>query len=88
MKIATDKLLHGLACFFISVIVFAVLFAFGWRGWATAVAFLLTAAVAAGKELYDKFHPDSHSAEWGDVIADGVGAFLALAAQLTIILTI
>ena len=40
------------------------------------------------EEGYDKFHPDSHSAEWGDVIADGVGAFLALAAQLTIILTI
>ena len=31
--------------------------------------------ITAAKELYDSRHPDRHSADWGDIGADAIGAF-------------
>ena len=87
MKIETDKILHALACFFVSVVVFVAMFAFGFRGWAVATAAIAAAVVGFAKELWDKMHPESHTAEWADIYADGVGALLALVAELVIVLT-
>jgi hypothetical protein len=33
--------------------------------------------IGGGKELYDHKHPDRHSADWGDIAADAVGAVSA-----------
>ena len=85
----SDLLLHALASFAVSVMAFAVLFtAWHLRGWAVAAALGAAALVGFGKELYDKLHPDTHTAEWADIIADGVGALGALIVELAIILSI
>ena len=43
-----------------------------WKPWQRV---LFNVGVIGGlKELYDHRHPGSHSAEWGDIAADAVGA--------------
>ena len=44
-----------------------------WKPWQRAL--FTTAVIGGGKEWYDARHPDKHTAEWGDVAADAVGAF-------------
>lgn len=46
-----------------------------WKPW-QRVLFNI-AAIGGGKEWYDSRHPDRHSADWGDVAADAVGAVSA-----------
>lgn len=49
-----------------------------FRKWKPWQRFLFTVGVIGGaKEWYDARHPDHHSAEWGDIGADAVGAFAA-----------
>lgn len=38
-------------------------------------ALFTTAVIGGGKEWYDHVHPEHHTAEWGDIAADAVGAF-------------
>lgn len=46
-----------------------------WKPWQRA---LFNVAVIGGtKEWYDSRHPDRHSADWGDIGADAVGALSA-----------
>lgn len=33
------------------------------------------AVIGGAKELYDHRNPNSHTAEWGDIGADAIGAF-------------
>ena len=44
-----------------------------WKPW-QRVLFNI-AVIGGGKEWYDSRHPDRHSADWGDIAADAVGAF-------------
>lgn len=43
-----------------------------WKPWQRVLANVTV--VGGGKELYDHKHPSKHSAEWGDIAADAVGA--------------
>ena len=43
-----------------------------WKPWQRAL--LNVAVIGAGKELYDRTHGGKF--DWGDMAADGVGAFL------------
>ncbi len=82
----TDKLLHFLACFAISMVAFAACHFFGLRGWAVAIAASVSLVAGFAKELYDIKHPDAHSAEWLDVVADCGGIVLAAILQIIILL--
>lgn len=82
----TDKLLHLLACFAVSTVVFAVCHFFNLRGWAMAIAASLSLLVGVAKEIYDAKHPEHHSAEWRDFIADCGGIVLAAIPQILILL--
>lgn len=82
----TDKLLHLLACFAVSMAVFSLCHFFGLRWWALATASAISLAVGIAKELYDKAHPDTHSAEWMDFVADCGGIVLAVILQILILL--
>lgn len=44
-----------------------------WKPWQRAL--FTTAVIGGGKEWYDARHPENHTAEWGDIAADAVGAF-------------
>ena len=43
-----------------------------WKPWQRAL--FVTGVIGGGKEWYDHNHPQSHSADWGDIAADAVGA--------------
>ena len=43
-----------------------------WKPWQRSL--FNVAVIGGGKEWYDSRH-DGHSAEWGDIAADAVGAF-------------
>ena len=44
-----------------------------WKSWQRVLFNVVV--IGGGKELYDSRHPDRHSADWGDIAADAVGAF-------------
>lgn len=44
-----------------------------WKPWQRAL--FNVAVIGGAKELYDHRHPNSHTAEWGDIGADAIGAF-------------
>lgn len=73
ISIPQDKLLHYNAIDLVASFSFAIFFLFlaYWPafGWANLVA----AVFAIGKEVYDAFHPDGHSVEWKDLVADFAG---------------
>lgn len=71
-----DKLYHTLVCF---VIVFVTaLFLPLW------LSVLIACFASVAKEVYDLENPDKHSAEWADLIADGVGILLGISLSLTL----
>lgn len=43
-----------------------------WRPWQRVLFNVIV--VGGAKEWYDSRHPNNHTAEWGDVAADAVGA--------------
>lgn len=43
-----------------------------WKPWQRVL--FTTAIIGGAKEWYDARHPDRHTAEWGDIAADFVGA--------------
>lgn len=61
----TDGLLHIGCSFFICLVVGAFL-----PIWAAAGITLL---IGVAKEIFDLLHPESHSAEWKDLICDAIG---------------
>ena len=46
-----------------------------WKPWQRSLFNVLI--IGGGKEWYDSRHPNNHSAEWGDIAADAVGAVSA-----------
>ena len=46
-----------------------------WKPWQRVLFNVVV--IGGGKEWYDARHPDKHSAEWGDIAADAVGAVSA-----------
>lgn len=44
-----------------------------WKPWQRAL--FTTAVIGGAKEWYDARHPQNHTADWGDIAADTVGAF-------------
>jgi hypothetical protein len=46
-----------------------------WKPWQRVLFNVVV--VGGAKELYDHKHPSNHSAEWGDIAADAVGAVSA-----------
>ncbi len=73
VSIPHDKLLHYSSEDMVASLAFAVIFLFTpfWDafGWANLVAICF----GVGKELYDAFHPEGHSVEWKDLVADLAG---------------
>ena len=67
--IPLDKTLHLLAGSTIAALVWP----FG--AWLAVVAVLVA---AVGKEVYDKLHPDKHTADIWDAVATVMGGFLML----------
>ncbi len=43
-----------------------------WEPWQRAL--FNVAVIGGGKEWYDHNHPGRHSADWGDIAADAIGA--------------
>ena len=70
--IPRDKLLHAGVSFLIELVLTAVLPS--WLPWMRAA--LNVILIGGGKEIYDKQHPDKHTADWLDLAADAVGAIL------------
>ena len=72
-QITRDKYTHAGVCYAIEYTLRDCKPFNRWKPWQRA---LFTAGViGGGKELYDARHPQSHSADWGDIAADAVGAF-------------
>lgn len=46
-----------------------------WKPWQRSLFNVLF--IGGGKEWYDSRHPNNHSAEWGDIAADAIGAVSA-----------
>lgn len=46
-----------------------------WKPWQRVLFNVVV--IGGGKEWYDSRHPSKHSAEWGDIAADAVGAVSA-----------
>ena len=44
-----------------------------WKPWQRVLFNVVV--IGGGKEWYDHVHPENHTAEWGDIAADAVGAF-------------
>lgn len=43
-----------------------------WKPWQRVL--FTTVVIGGAKEWYDHNHPSAHSAEWGDIAADAIGA--------------
>jgi hypothetical protein len=71
-----DKLKHFLAGYIIAAVATFLTDSLGLAG----VAVLLA---AAGKEVYDAFHPDKHQADWWDIVATLAG--WALVAVISVV---
>lgn len=72
MNIGNDKYLHASVSCMIEIALAMV-----FPSWSPVVRFLLNVLLfGCGKEFYDMKHPDKHSADYKDVIADAIGAFL------------
>ena len=71
--ITHDKYDHVSACYGIEMTLAQAKPFNKWKPWQRAL--FTTAVIGGGKEWYDARHPDKHTAEWGDVAADAVGAF-------------
>lgn len=65
-----DKILHFGVSFAIEFLFVFILGA--WPPWQRA--FINILFVGGGKELYDYKHPEHHSADWKDLVADAAGA--------------
>jgi hypothetical protein len=69
--INVDKLLHFLGGFIIAIVVSLL----GYP----LLALILAIVVATGKEIYDYYHPLTHTSDGLDLISTVVGGLVALA---------
>jgi uncharacterized protein YfiM (DUF2279 family) len=67
-----DKAQHIGVCYATELVLAEVKPFKKWKPWQRIL--FTTIVIGGGKEWYDSRHPDHHSAEWGDVAADFVGA--------------
>ena len=72
-QIQRDKYTHAGVCYAIEYTLKDVKPFNRWKPWQRAL--FTTAVIGGGKEWYDARHHDKHTAEWGDIAADAVGAF-------------
>lgn len=70
--IPQDKAQHIGTCFATELVLSEVKPFRKWKPWQRIL--FTTAVIGGAKEWYDHKHPSSHSAEWGDIAADAVGA--------------
>ena len=73
MIITHDKYDHVSACYGIEMTLAQAKPFSKWKSWQRAL--FTTAVMGGGKEWYDSRHPSKHTASWGDIAADAVGAF-------------
>ena len=74
-QIQRDKYTHAGVCYAIEYTLKDAKPFNKWRPWQRAL--FVTGVIGGGKEWYDARHPQSHSADWGDIAADAVGAMSA-----------
>lgn len=70
--IGHDKYDHAAACYGVEYTLSECKPFKAWKPWQRAL--FTTAVFGGGKEWYDHVHPEHHTAEWGDIAADAVGA--------------
>lgn len=70
--IERDKYEHVGACYVAELTIAKMKPFCRWKPWQRAL--FTTAAIGGGKEWYDARHPEHHTASWGDIAADAVGA--------------
>lgn len=70
--IQQDKAQHIGACFATELVLAEVKPFSKWKPWQRIL--FTTAVIGGAKEWYDHKHPSAHTAEWGDIAADAVGA--------------
>lgn len=68
--IGADGILHIGACFFIAVLLGALMPPY--------IAGIVAMAIGFGKEIYDKLHPESHDASWHDILCDLIGTLIGV----------
>lgn len=71
--IGHDKYDHAAACYSIEYTLSECKPFKSWEPWQRAL--FTTAVIGGGKEWYDHNPPEHHTAKWGDIAADAVGAF-------------
>ena len=72
-QIQRDKYTHAGVCYAIEYTLKDCKPFSRWKPWQRAL--FTTVVIGGGKEWYDARHPNRHSADWGDIAADAVGAF-------------
>lgn len=88
VAIPKDKLLHDYAGALITLFAFALVHIFAGF-WASFLAANITALVIlVGKEVYDRLHPESQTAECEDVLWGLFGAFKVDLALLILLISI
>lgn len=71
-QVTRDKYEHAGTCYGIELTLSQMKPFRRWKPWQRAL--FTVGVIGGGKEWYDSRHPDKHSAEWGDIAADAVGA--------------
>ena len=74
-QISRDKYTHAGVCYAIEYTLKDVKPFNRWKPWQRAL--FTTCVIGGAKEWYDARHTDRHSADWGDIAADAVGAVSA-----------
>jgi hypothetical protein len=74
-QISRDKYTHAGVCYAIEYTLKDCKPFNKWKPWQRALFNVVV--IGGGKEWYDARHPDKHSADWGDIAADAVGAVSA-----------
>ena len=74
-QIGRDKYTHAGVCYAIEYTLKDAKPFSKWKPWQRAL--FVTGVIGGAKEWYDARHPDRHSADWGDIAADAVGAVSA-----------
>lgn len=72
-QIQRDKYTHAGVCYAIEYTLKDAKPFYKWKPWQRAL--FVTGVIGGAKEWYDARHPQSHTADWGDIATDVVGAF-------------
>lgn len=71
--ISHDKYDHAITCYAVESTLAQSKPFNRWKPWQRAL--FTTAVIGGSKEWYDSRHQDKHTASWGDIAADAIGAF-------------